>query len=322
LLTRLLSQALVAFTIELDNEFEHRMPHRTTRGPAARSGRGPWLVSWPMWANYLRHEPSDERASLVNLAGLHRWRYLDDDSADGLTPAGRRACAVWEPLTDIVEERWHSRGLPVAGLRTALAAVADPALPEALPVTAVARISGVPRVGAADSSLLSLLSRVLLAVTLEVERESPVSVALGANVLRVLGSDGGSDGVRVRDLPGLTGVSREAVAVSLSFLVRHDLAVESSDGRSRVARLTERGVRARTGFRRRLAVVEATRPGLAELLEPVVGPALAKGLRPYPDGWRAHPPYLSSTRAVLADPAGALPHQPMVSHRGGFPDGA
>lgn len=312
---RLLSQALVAFTIELDNEFEHRMPHRTTRGPAARSRRGPWLVSWPMWANYLRHEPSEARASLVNLNGLRRWGYV---SGDALTPAGQRACAVWEPLTDVVEERWRSRGLPVAELRAALAEVADPALPEALPVTAVARLRDVARVGAADSSLLSLLSRVLLAITLEVERESPVSVALGANVLRVLGDDG----VRVRDLPALTGVSREAVAVSLSFLVRRELAVESSDGRSRVARPTERGVRARAAFRRALAEVESSWSGLAEVLAAVTGPALAEGLAPYPDGWRAHPPYLAATKALLADPARALPHQPMVSHRGGFPDGA
>jgi hypothetical protein len=46
-LPTLLSQVLVAFTIELDNEFEHQMPHRTT---IARQGRGPWLVSLPMWS--------------------------------------------------------------------------------------------------------------------------------------------------------------------------------------------------------------------------------------------------------------------------------
>lgn len=104
--------------------------------------------------------------------------------------------------------------------------------------------------------------------------------------------------------------------------MRHELATEATDGRSRVARLTERGARARAACRRRTAEVERAWPGLPELLGPVVGPALAEGLRPYPDGWRAHPPYLAATRAVLADPAAALPHQPMVSHRGGFPDGA
>jgi hypothetical protein len=51
-------------------------------------------------------------------------------------------------------------------------------------------------------------------------------------------------------------------------------------------------------------------------------PRIAAGLVPYPDGWRAHPPYLSQTEALLADPATALPHYPMVSHRGGYPDGS
>jgi len=45
-----LSYALVAFTIEFDNEFERQMPHRTTRHrSAARSRNGPWLVSMVMW---------------------------------------------------------------------------------------------------------------------------------------------------------------------------------------------------------------------------------------------------------------------------------
>jgi len=53
------------------------------------------------------------------------------------------------------------------------------------------------------------------------------------------------------------------------------------------------------------------------------GPArLAEGLRPYPDGWRAHKPYLAQTTAMIDDPGGSLPHYPVVSHRGGFPDGS
>ena len=43
---------------------------------------------------------------------------------------------------------------------------------------------------------------------------------------------------------------------------------------------------------------------------------------PHPDGWRANPPYARLTQAMIADPAGALPHYPMVSHRGGYPDGS
>jgi hypothetical protein len=41
-LSALLSQVLVAFTIELDNEFEHRMPHHTAKHRGSRDV--PWLV--------------------------------------------------------------------------------------------------------------------------------------------------------------------------------------------------------------------------------------------------------------------------------------
>jgi hypothetical protein len=40
-----LSQMLVAFTIECDNEFERQLPHRTSNyGSTAGRGAGPWLV--------------------------------------------------------------------------------------------------------------------------------------------------------------------------------------------------------------------------------------------------------------------------------------
>jgi hypothetical protein len=54
-----LSRVLVAFTIEADNELEHQLPHRTTRGPAAGSRRGAWLVSLVMWSNFLRFVSAD-----------------------------------------------------------------------------------------------------------------------------------------------------------------------------------------------------------------------------------------------------------------------
>ena len=80
----LLSQALVAFTIEADNEAEHQLPHRTTWGPAAHSGHGPWLVSLTMWADFLRFVPAAgvalrdvaDLVPLTNLAGLERWGYV------------------------------------------------------------------------------------------------------------------------------------------------------------------------------------------------------------------------------------------------------
>ncbi len=80
-LPTLLSRLLIAFTIEFDNEAEHRLEHRTTRGADGGTGRGPWLVSQAMWANFMQYVPGDEAplhevddlARITNLAGLQRW---------------------------------------------------------------------------------------------------------------------------------------------------------------------------------------------------------------------------------------------------------
>ena len=73
------------------------------------------------------------------------------------------------------------------------------------------------RGAAADAShLAALLSQALLAYTLDFERESELSLPLSANFVRVL--DG--KGVSVRDLPLLTGVSKEATAMALTFLAK------------------------------------------------------------------------------------------------------
>jgi hypothetical protein len=58
-LPTLLSQLLLAFTIEFDNQAEHRLPHRTTRGGASSPGCGPWLVSQAMWANFMQFVGAD-----------------------------------------------------------------------------------------------------------------------------------------------------------------------------------------------------------------------------------------------------------------------
>lgn len=49
---------------------------------------------------------------------------------------------------------------------------------------------------------------------------------------------------------------------------------------------------------------------------------LAESLRPHAEGWRATAPYLARTDAQLANPREALPHYPLVLHRGGWPDGS
>ena len=97
-LSMLLSQALVAFTIEFDNEFEHRMPHHTTARPQDRTGRL-WLTSQVMWENVLRHVEPDgvpvrllherSRTTSDSLAGLRRWGYVEVDPWTGTAGGGR-----------------------------------------------------------------------------------------------------------------------------------------------------------------------------------------------------------------------------------------
>src|SRR3954463_9724857 len=105
------------------------MPHRTARGPAAHSGRGPWLISQPFWVNFLRYVEgpvalSTLPADLVNVPGLIRWGYIG--IADGTVtpmPAGERARELFGPLAAEIEERWISRyGDRVPALRGELAA--------------------------------------------------------------------------------------------------------------------------------------------------------------------------------------------------------
>jgi DNA-binding MarR family transcriptional regulator len=369
-LSALLSQVLVAFTIELDNAFEAEFPHRTTRGPAAGSATGPWLVSLAMWANFLRLlDPGGagtplrelrEEAGWVNLAGLRRWGYVrlrpdpDDERPDPperdqvvtLTRAGQRAVAVWAPLPVLIEDRWRARfGTGEIGrLRDALAEVAEPAfagLPRYLPVAGVHRadlsllLTRAPSGGWAPD-LSALLSQVLLGFAIEVQRDARLALPVSANTLRVLTPDG----VRLRDLPGRAGVSKEAVAASVKLLASRDAAVVEADpaaSRGQVVRLTARGARAQARYREvtgrterawreqfGAGLMDGLRAGLTEVLtrRDSDGSTLAGGLMPGPDGWRGQAPYRNLTRILVADPVAALPHYPMVSHRGGFPDGS
>jgi methyltransferase (TIGR00027 family) len=161
-LSALLSAALVAFTIEADNEAEHRFPHRTTNdGPSpGAAATAPWLTSLLMWANCLRHLPDEgitvaelrRRARTgTNLDGMRRWRWVSyaPDPGRGKRPgpgamviptaAGRRARGVWAAATEQTEARWRDRfgAAAIDDLRAALAGVVDrldPGLPDCLPI--------------------------------------------------------------------------------------------------------------------------------------------------------------------------------------------
>jgi len=342
-LPTLLSQVLVAFTIELDNEFEHRAPHRTT---VSGSGSGPWLASMVMWSNCMRFVREDgiavgelerQARTTTNWNGMQRWGYIvvAPDPADTrpkprrdwvvrATAKGRKAQEIWGPLFDVIEKRWRSRfgDDEIDRLRESLSALAgqiDDGLPDCLPILGYGLFSRADREPRAPAGrdLPALLSRVLLAFALDFERESDLSLAISANVIRLL--DG--EGVRVRDLPRLSGVSKEAIAMAVGFLAKGHYVVVAPDPtapRTKLVRLTAKGREARDAYLRLLAAIEerwqahfgtdAIR-NLRESMEQVS--PLSKGLEPYPDGWRASVPKPET-----------LPHYPMVLHRGGYPDGS
>jgi DNA-binding MarR family transcriptional regulator len=348
-LSTLLSQALVAFTIEFDNEFEHQMPHRTTSQGGSR--QGPWLVSLAMWSNCMQYvaeegvtlgELEDLARTTTNLNGMERWGYIAVEpkrpranSVIRSTHRGRQAQQIWRPLFGVIEKRWQERigKQEIAQLRESLGSLisrVDVELPDCLPILGYGLFSKVPAVAraAGDTSRLPLsafLSRCLLAFAIEFERESDLSLAISANVARVLDETG----VRVRDLPLLTGVSKEAISVALGFLQkRHAVVVEPDQAGSRVkvARLTPKGREAQTAYHQLLGSIEKRweahfgKDAIRSLwtsLERLAGDSTAqasplfRGLEPYPDGWRASIPKPS-----------VLPHYPMVLHRGGFPDGS
>lgn len=378
----LLSQLLVASTIEFDNAAEQRIRHRTARGPAAgRSGL--WLVSQPMWVNFLRFVdgttvPLAELAGpvrMTNLGGLRRWGYLKVGPPPAeevrLTAAGQAAAEVFRPLAAEIQDRWKSRfgTHDIESLRSALSTVLDTsgeALPRHLPVTAVQAPGGhvwaPAREDPATLDLSALLAQVLLLFTADYDRaraagpdsssagssagSSPGTAAVAltaaprpgglalpvaANALRVLTPGG----VPVRDLPVLAGVAREQIASSIILLERAGLLTltPAAAGRGKQALLTDRGAGAQRRYRQIVAGVEDAWRGrygvesidrLDAVLRAIIGQkdAMIETLAPPPSGWRANRPYTARTKALLADPAAGLPHYPMVSHRGGYPDGS
>jgi hypothetical protein len=165
-----------------------------------------------------------------------------------------------------------------------------------------------------DVPLAGLLGQALTALTLEHEQDAEVSLPVAADILRVIDDEA----VPIRDLPRLSGVSKEAVAMATGYLSRQELA--ELPGRS--ITLTAAGRDALDGYWARAA--RSADQMLRACLEAVVSQreALAKGLSPPQGGWRAGQPYLAQTQRVLADPAAALPWHPMVLHRGGWPDGS
>ena len=341
-LPTLLSQPLVAYTIEVDHLYETRMPHRTAETRHSGEPRtGPLLTSYAMWTSFLRYVGDGgrslreirEAASITSKTlhvvtnGMERWGYVTLGPGKGEartvspTANGLLAAATWAPLPDEVDARWAELGTRLRDFPLRHGG----SFPRFLPI---ARYEAGLRAEVPDGepnghehlSVGELLAQVLLAFTIEYEQESELSLAVSANYLRVLGSEP----VPLGALPQATGTSKEAVSFATKFLARNGSA-ETGTGRNGQVKLTAAGLEAKERHRRLEDEIESRwreRYGseleaLRGALEPVVGDgtlpssALAEAVAPPPGTWRAK-----------REPPQLLPHYPLVLHRGGYPDGS
>ena len=290
------------------------------------------------------------------LPGMMRWGYVTVEGGTGawrgkqpprdatvhLRSSGRRAAAIWSGLSEPLQRRWRKRfgSEQIDALRDALARLAGHAereLPHYLidgryeMRVELARAGDTDggrtaqRAAAAELDLVALLSQTLLLYAADYDARASRGIALGANALRVMSADP----VRLRDLAPRVGLARETTDVIVGRMAKWGLAAidgERTASRGKVARLTDEGLRARAEYLPTAEAVEfewSARYGelvlerLRTALIAVVGESedgrsrLWAGLEPYPDGWRAS----------VAAPE-CLPHYPLVTHRGGYPDGS
>jgi DNA-binding MarR family transcriptional regulator len=329
-----LSAAFVAFTIEVDDAAEGRIAHRTTRGGDGREGgKGTWLVSLAMYRNCMQWLPATglSTAELVatartstNFAGMKRWGYIEIDG-DTVRPTrrGARAREVWDGVPDEIEARWTERfGTALRPALVPLVEQLDPGLPDTMPIIHQGwhtrreeepeRLRG--PVAVVDLGLDSLLARPLSTFALESEASGKLSLALHANLLAVLDENP----TPLRDLADATGIHRAQIDNAVGYLERARLAdVIPPPGakRGRSVALTPRGTNAKARGAAKLAKLEAAwdeRHGarLARVREALASIAPTDPEHP-PGTWRAE-----------SKPLARLPRFPLVTHRGGFPDGA
>jgi len=352
-ISALLSQALIAFTIELDNAWESEMPHRTARYGGSR--RAPYVASLRQWSNFMR--VLDEQGMTVGelerrarakpqLDAMRRWGYVtvgpDPDDPRRRPPerallvvpteAGRQAQAVWRPLPAAIETRWRARfgAEEMDELRATLQGLRD-GLGLNLPRFLTGFYGGYaakPWEGSADEvddplPLPALLSQVLQAFALEYEQEATASLCYSANVVRLLDEDGANVG----QLPRRSGVAIEPIRAAVGILAKRGFLTTASDPgvRGTRARLTGNGLEARAVYSQRPGEIEARwaeRFGadalgrLRSLLEALSTPSGA-GRAPL---WLGLEPPPGTWRSKVRRPD-VLAHFPMP-RQSGHPDGA
>ncbi len=348
-----MSAAFVAFVVEVDDAAEPRLP----KGLWTVS-----VVMWRNCMEWLPATVGEVVAAArtpTDFHGMRRWGYVEIEgwarSASGRPPLGAvvrptgrgaQAAAVWDELGPEIEGHWARRSAPSGGdaarggppggeqapdagliprLRSALVDLAgelDAGLPDTMPIVRhgwATRREGEPErrpgpVAIADLGLDSLLARPLTAFALEYESSGKLSLALSVNLLPVLSAAP----TPLRDLPDATGIQREQLDNAAGYLERAGLAeIVPTPGakRGKSLALTKRGEEAKSASAAKLARLEATweeRHGakLAAVRDALASIAIAEPEHP-PGTWRAKAKSLAR-----------LPRFPLVTHRGGFPDGA
>jgi len=269
-LSALLSQILVAYTVELDSEFERRMLE--TQVVARLS-----LVIWLNLLQFLADGPvsvrtlasralAGEEQGKAPLGCLERWgfillqpgkragfgsgRGIRADWPVRLTASGETAIRIWPELIPQIDARWSKRfGDDATRLRRSLEAIEhqiDLELPHGLPSAILQLPHFAPRKSAAEDGLPLpvLLSRVLVAFALDFERASRTPISLCANTIRVLSDEP----IPEAEIPERTGCSPETAGIGWQhkpyIIVERDLA----RSRGKFVRLSEAGIKAQKEY--------------------------------------------------------------------------
>ena len=319
-LSALLSQILVAYTVELDSEFERRMLQTPSRSPRLS------LVIWLNLLQFLAAGPISVRTlaaralstadnTTAALGCLERWgvialqpgkragfgsgRGIRADWPVHLTASGETAATIWPNLIPEIDARWSKRfgDDATTKLRHSLEAIErqiDLELPQGLPMALLKLPEFGPRKSAAQDGLPLpvLLSRVLLAFALEFERESKTPLSLCANAIRILGDDP----LPETEIPKRTGCSEETAGLGWQHKPYVIVEKDPSRGRGKFVRLSEAGIKTQHAYYSRTPKIEEmwktrfptatkeVRESLTTLLERA---ELSDGLKPPPGTTRA-----------------------------------
>jgi hypothetical protein len=354
-LSALLSQLLVAFTVEFDGEFERRM------GEAGYPGARLSLVVWTKLMRFAAEGEVSVRELTARAAApdtqiklplgcLERWGFVvfKDERREGwgsgrgirgdwmvrLSAKGRAASRIWPPLFGEIEKRWEKRfgQEEIRRLRRSLQEIAEG------PDHRLLRAEELPH----------LLSRVLSAFQQEFDRESPAPLALCANTVRVLGEQP----IPAAEIPRRTGASPETSGVGWQIKPYVVVTPDPNGRRGKVVQLSPRGLTAQRTYFRLTGEIEKrweskfggeTMGQLRESLEGFfekrgkAGLLLSECLLPPPGTVRAGDlapalgrravgatarqrmrDLIAQTEAFVRDPVGALPHYPMWDMNRGF----